>query len=414
LTVAIAGRLLVMLSVSTVGQASTSDKEVVIYHDTQVRQPSSTVGLAKGDALNIRITHTIDWCYTYNLTSLPKAQADLREAGRAPFTQDVLLPVVHDGKGPGYRVAIKKRSHLTSTEKARCWLPEVDFDIPVETLAWSLGFAGAFTGDGIPQRVYFLEKGTKRIDNVDTSGFFVRQNKSAEDRAALSTAAMIHLFHSDPDKYSLLRGFANWAPVSFGLAVGSDSKAKYLLGSSLRFDDHLYLTAGLALGPSPRLPNSLDLRGNNFTTEATALDSLPSRTGAGWFIGVSYTFLGKNLANRFSAPFATPPAEGGTKSGADGDDVTASAKPKIEGITPDGGQKAGEIIVLSGTGFKPAVGAVKVQIATTTKNYDAEIQSGATDTSVSVKIPAEFPPGEGLVTITAGDATSDQTKYIIK
>jgi hypothetical protein len=401
---------------SAAAEAS-SPKEILIFHDTQVRQPAGTVALARGDVLNIRVSHTINWCYTYNLTNLPEPPAAVKESGRrAAFTEDVLIPVVHDGKAPGYRVSIKKRASLTADEKTRCFLPDADFDIPVETLSWNLGFAGGFTADRIPDPVYFLEPGKKKVNDVDTDGFFVKENRSAESRASLGTTAFIHLFHSDPDKYSILGGFANWAPVSFGLAVGSNSQTKYFLGTSLRFDQHLYLTGGVAIGPSTRLPNTLDLHDHNFTTSATALDNSPKRTAAGLFIGVSYTFLGRNLTSTFSGPFASPPAKGAVTppvGGNDNDTNDNTVTPTIQKIDPSVGQKPGGQIVLSGTGFKPAVGAIKVQIATSTKNFDGVIQSGATDTTLTVKIPDDFPPGDALITVTAGEATSNQFKYTV-
>jgi len=418
------GHLVLTVTLSSVAMLLTSEaeasspREIVIFHDTQVRQPAGTVPLARGDVLNIRVSHTINWCYTYNLTNLPEPPAAVKESGRrASFTEDVLVPVVHDGKAPGYRVSIKKRTTLTADEKTRCFLPDADFDIPVESLSWNLGFAGGFTADRIPDPVFFLEAGKKNINNVDTAGFFVKENRPAESRASLGTTAFIHLFHSDPDKYSIFGGFANWAPVSFGLAVGSNSQTKYFLGTSLRFDQHLYLTGGVAIGPSTRLPNTLDLHDNNFTTSATALDNSPKRTAAGLFIGVSYTFLGHNLTSAFSGPFASPPAKGGVTpalGGNDNADTNGNAPtPTIQKIDPAAGQKPGGLIVLSGTGFKPAVGAIRVQIATPTKNFDGVIQSGATDTSLTVKIPDDFPPGAALITITSGEATSDQFKYTI-
>lgn len=381
-------------------------KEVTFSHQTHVQSPAGKVSLARGDVLNIRIQRTIEQCYTYNLSIIPREEV-VPEGGRLRPTDEVLIPVEHDGEAAGYKVSIRTRKGFEN--RPECG-DETEVEIPVETLAWGLGFAGGFTADRIPNPVYFLEEGKKG----DTAGFFVRQNRSAESRAALGTGAFIHLFHSDPDRYSL-GGFGNWAPVSFGLAVGNDAETKYFIGTSIRFDQHLYLSTGVALGPSTRLPDSLDLRDHNFTTASTALDNAPKRTAAGWYIGLSYTFLGRDLANTFSAPFVAPPPEGGVTpaEGGEGGGGNEDAAPAITSANPppETGQKAGQIIVLTGTGFTPAVGSVKAQIATPTKNFPAEIQSGSTATSLSIKIPADFPAGDAIITVTAGEATSKQFKY---
>src|SRR5207253_5484414 len=84
-------------------------------------------------------------------------------------------------------------------------------------------------------------------------------------------------------------------PISFGLGVGVDSKTKYLFGTSLRWNEHLYLTGGIAFGAVNRLPNNLDTGDHSFTTSANALDNLPARNKAGVFFSVSYTYLGRDL-----------------------------------------------------------------------------------------------------------------------
>jgi hypothetical protein len=385
-----------------------NDPKTVTYdHKNQVLNPSGPVPLARGDILTINVTNTYADCFQFPITALTQQQETGKErSGEEPYVT-IPVKVRYNGKASGYKFSIKFRSDLTEDRKKVCQeLGEVnEVLIEVENLGWTLGFAGAFTADRLVDPVYFLEPGTGKVNGTDTAGFNVRQNKSANDTAVLGTAAMVHLYHSDPNRYPLLGG--NWAPVTFGLAVGSESKTKYYLGTSLRYDTHLYLTGGIAFGPIKRLPNSLDTGAHSFTTSATALDNLPTRNKAALFFSVSYTFLGNNLQGA-NGPFmsafsgsgnggtgqAKVQSQGGQPTGAI-DLKPASAKPgeTIE-ITP----KSGDFGESTDTDSSVKVGEAAVQKA-------SELGNKWTKSKITLTVPPVNPGPDVNVTVTKGKET---------
>jgi hypothetical protein len=286
---------------------------------------------------------------------------------------------------------------------ARCVLAEVpEILIPVENLSYALGFAGAFTAAALTDPVYFLEPAKKSINGApDVTGFTVRQNGDAEDKASLGTAAMIHLFHTDPHRWPFLGG--NWVPVSFGIGVGEDSKTKYFFGTSLRFDEHLYLTGGIVFGPVNRLPNALST--GSFTTEATALDNLPSRTDAAAFVGISYTFLGRNLraANGpFMTPFVTPVKA-----------PPVAVDPTITAMTPEAGAKRGDVVTITGQQFGDDIAAIKVLFAAAGAEGKEGTVVSVSNTTITANVPADAAPGQITVTIMKGQKPSNAFSYTI-
>jgi hypothetical protein len=339
-------------------------KTVTYDHENQVLNPSGPVPLARGDILTINVTNTYADCFQFPITAVSQQQ----ETGKERFGEEpyVTIPVKvrYDGKASGYKFSIKFRSDLSEDRKKICQkLGEVnDVIIEVENLGWTLGFAGGFTADRLIDPVYFLEPGTGKVNGADTAGFNVRKNNSANDTAVLGTAAMIHLYHTDPDRYPFLGG--NWVPVTFGLGVGSESKTKYYFGTSLRYDTHLYLTGGIALGPIKRLPNSLDTGAHSFTTSATALDNLPTRSKAALFFSVSYTFLGKNLQGA-NGPFMSAFSNSGKGN-------TGQGKAQDQGGTPTAGIK------LSAVSAKPGA---TLEITPTSGDFG---ESTDKDSNVSV------------------------------
>lgn len=370
-------------------------KEIVFDHSSGVLSPGGPVALGRDDILTIHVSNTFNNCFQF-LPTLTPARTGLERSGEPLVNIDV--PVRYDGKAAGITLSIKYQPGLSPERRAICEeLPEREVQIPVENLAWALGFAGAFTADSLTDPVFFLEPGTKEINGTDTAGFNVRKNSDAKDTATLGTAAMIHLYHTDPDRYSSLLG-SNWAPVSFGLGVGADSKAKYLFGTSLRWDEHLYLTGGIAFGSVKRLPNTLDTRDHSFTTNANALDNLPSHNRVGVFFSVSYTFLGRNLRDAngpfMSALSAVAGSGGGTGGGAS-TDIKLSATTVKPGATL-------EIMPTNGT-FGPssdAKSSVKLGSVVFTAS---ELGAKWTESKITVTVPSLTPGDNVNVTVTKGD-----------
>jgi len=105
-------------------------------------------------------------------------------------------------------------------------LPKRDWTVNVTTYGWTVGFAGAFTGDKLTDPVFSLRPGKQvAADGTTADGFFVERRKGSEDSVKLGAATMIHLFYSDPNKFRLGPSLT-WAPLTFGLGIGDSSQAR--------------------------------------------------------------------------------------------------------------------------------------------------------------------------------------------
>jgi hypothetical protein len=182
---------------------------------------------------------------------------------------------------------------------------------------WDISFSGAFTADGLTDPVYGLVPGSFQIDPAPgapkTRGNFVTRFPDLEDRERLGAAAMAHVIHTDPKRFT--RWDISLVPVSFGFGVGEASQARYFLGSGIRFGQKFFLTGGVVAGSEKRLPAGVSTDPedrSSFTTDVNLLNNLPSRTSGSWFVGVSYTFAGVG-PSAFMGPFssvAPPPQKG--------------------------------------------------------------------------------------------------------
>lgn len=299
-------------------------KTVTLDHETLTITPAGAIGLYPDEVLEIVITNTSRRCYTFNLTPVEEEEGARLESADV-HRDTVSIPVVHDAGVVAYEVVVRKKPNLPAGLENRCDRQDHTFRVPVKTYEWRLGGAGAFTGDRLTDSVFYLEDGVENPDappEMQRQGFFVRQSMDAEDSYSLGAAAMVHLFHNDPVRFDFKKrkesmpsgtpgaGLVHWAPVSFGLGVGEESNTRYYLGTSLRFGQKAFLTAGWVFGSRDRLPDGLDVGG--FTTEANALGSLGSKTSSAVFIGLSFDFLNVG-ASSFMGPFQTakpePPGE---------------------------------------------------------------------------------------------------------
>jgi hypothetical protein len=79
--------------------------------------------------------------------------------------------------------------------------------------------------------------------------------------------------------------------ITFGLGTNTGTRVEYYPGVSLIFDK-LLLTVGANIGTVDALPSGPQL--GSTTSNANALSSLSSRTGVGFFFGLSWTLFGSN------------------------------------------------------------------------------------------------------------------------
>ena len=273
-----------------------TDPIVSIDHQTGAVSPAGPLQVADGEHFCIEIQNTDPECLVVNLTAVPApAIRTLSDLGVPATTYQ--MRVRHTGATGSYEVALTKKAG----DDCKTAPGPVTRTIPVETLGWRVDLAGAFTADGLVDPVFFLESATRPKPTAPTeteSGFLVRDRTAAEDDQELGAAVFLHLYRSTA------KPAIHWVPLSFGLGIAEGSRAKYYLGTGVRFSDRAFLTAGVALGPERRLPDGLGL--DDFTTDANSLKSLPERTTESWFASLSFRGLGVDLS-RFTGAFKATP-----------------------------------------------------------------------------------------------------------
>ena len=295
------------------GDGTSAAVEVVIDHEAGTRSPAGTLSLREGQRVRITVVRTRIDCFNLGQREERVSGGAADQAFDTVRRDSVSWVFDHDPSVATYIVEAKLKPDADPGCKRL--MSEQNWPISVKTLGWSLAFAGAFVGDDLTDPVFFLEPGKNPSDSTQ-QGFLVRAKPEAEDEYELGTAAMIHLVHTDPERGRIRSlGDTKWAPVSFGLGINQGSDVRYLLGTSLQFGDQLYLSVGKVFGSRERLPDAL-LGPSAFTADSNALANLPTHTSDGWFLGVSYSFLGTSARSAFSQKFTTtPPAQATTQTG---------------------------------------------------------------------------------------------------
>jgi hypothetical protein len=405
--------------------------DVIIDHRSGVISPSGLIRKRPGDPVHIQIQHTNLECFSFNVTTAPTIGAqDVRDD-----TVDFL--VNYDGDPITISIAAEKRTGATcDLVERKAGTPPGPWEIKVANDGWDLAFAGAFTTDNLSDPKFTIEEKTAAKPAVPVIGNNPAQDaqpatyeifKSKGDAYRLGSAAMVHLYHTEPDP--LGRAGVHLVPFSFGLGVGDSAHVRYYLGTGIRFDKKLFLNAGVVLGPQATLNR---LPKDNITTDANFLTShAGSRTSAKFFFSVSYSFIGVG-PDAFKGPFTTvtpQPSTPATSAGA-----TPSAAAVVASISmPAEGEKIHYKLSVSNGGaevkgatlehtfpagvtglwtVKAAAGAPdcgKAPVANTpeksitrliTLPKDSQCDYGVTLTTIAnIAQPANLP-----TTVTAGDA----------
>lgn len=292
---------LLVFSVPIYSFGGAEERQQIVQLDTTTRlaTPAGALRLRPQDLVIFRILNTNSSCYDFNFETIKESEEEKKESARLKFPHDEIVTIStrHERKVVSYRISMTRKAGADAEcNRSYTW------EIPVITDGWSLGFAGAFTIDGLTDPVFFLEEGSLDAGtDSEREGFFLRSQEAAEDSYKLSVAGMINLFDSDEERWKFAGG--NWVPISFGLGINDGSEVRYFLGTGLRFSQHLFVSVGAVFGSRDRPPNDLVIGG--FTTEANKLDNLPTKTDASAFIAISYSFLnpGESLfKGRFKQP----------------------------------------------------------------------------------------------------------------
>lgn len=295
--------------------------DVFINQRTGLVSPAGLIRKQPGGIVHIQIQETNADCFSYNVTTsaAPETVAETPE-----LNQTLDFGVRYDGDP----IIVQIAAYPTGASGCPTNLPDRTpgkspgpWEIKVANDGWDLAFAGAFTADNLTDPTFTIEQ-TTAATPADPNANPPKPAQPAKytifkeqgDRVRLGSAAMVHLYHTEPDP--LGRGGVNWVPFSFGLGVGDAAHVRYYLGTGVRFDKKLFLNAGVVLGSQKTLNRR---PGPGETTEdANFLTSHGgSRTAAKFFFSVSYSFIGVG-PEAFKGPFTTvtpqpsnPPASGG-------------------------------------------------------------------------------------------------------
>lgn len=274
--------LTIVFSTSLPAQDTCSNPDVRFDH----ANPSAFfLPIKKGDGeqIVICIENTLPDSFLYEVSGLKlPAEAETREAAQleTPAAVDKEIRQRHDKQYGGYLVRIQAKSGapteaLVDGEKKT--LRDAQFIVSVQTVNWQYEVSGGFTINKLSSPVFGL-----RPRQGDSGMMEVFRDEEKEDNVRLGVAGFIHVYH---DRYP-------WLVPTFGLGINEGNTPTYYTGMSWRLGKAAALTAGAAWGSVDTLPAGTQL---GPVTDANVLNNLQSRTDAGFFFALSYTFLNPGI-----------------------------------------------------------------------------------------------------------------------
>lgn len=267
-------------------------RHVVTFNHETRSQSHGNLLASSNDEIVLRVVDTNAGCYTYNFSAAAEANDPLADD---PPKTIVDTEYTHREDVSRYVVEIKKR------EVPACMndpLGDYTFSVNVETLGWTLSTSGAFYLSDLTDPKFYLEPG---MNSGGVDGFFIRRNMAAEDSIDRGLAFLVHVYDERKD----IENNVLWAPITFG--IGFDNSTNYFIGTSWKFGNAMFLTAGVVFGERDELPTALS--SGRFTEDANALDTLASRSDNGLFISFSYGFGSDAASSRLSGLFQSTQTE---------------------------------------------------------------------------------------------------------
>jgi hypothetical protein len=208
-----------------------------------------------------------------------ESRADSALKIKDPEQQKAAIRKIFEDKGLGTQADVR------STE----------FIVIVDGSPWHTTVAGAFLGSSLTDEVYTASPGGPGANPV------LQRDRDHEDDGSLGLATMIHVYNDNKLK---------WGAISLGVGITTASDLALFPGLSLRFGDEAALTAGIAFGKIKTRPAGI--HEGEPVLDVNALSQPPERTTSGWFLALSYAFIGggeKNIADRFKVVEETKPAD---------------------------------------------------------------------------------------------------------
>lgn len=279
-------RLVVNLWVAACGFLTSSSTfaalTITFDHQTLLQSASKIPELGPGEEVHLRVINTDSNCFNYN------GGAKQHDPAEAAATDTVNITIYHARRTEAYTMTLTKKVGADDEcQEVFKHLREQSWTFEVSTLGWELGFAGAFTVDGLVDQRYFVDQ--------SVSPGVIARDSDAENSTNQRLALMVHLYNSTWEKDASV----SWSPIAFGVSI--DDQTRYLVGTSVRFTDRLYLTGGVIVGKRKGLPVGLHV--GDPVQDPNALSNLADKTDSSWFIAFSYSFLGTGVKDQLSKAF---------------------------------------------------------------------------------------------------------------
>jgi hypothetical protein len=287
----------------------------VHYDHQKGGQASITRDLKNGDQMTVFITHTCPTQFEYEIRGYEKETPPAATAKAVMGLSTKKLPLVHDSKYGGYVVSIRRiEGKDPCTEAGNVVnLESQTFLILVREATWDLSFTGGFTVSSLKNPVYAFKT------DADGRTKHVVEDTDKVDAATLGIAAFVHVYHQKHP----------WIAPAFGIGIRTDNKTEYYIGGAFRMNDKAAINAGVVFGPVTTLPAGVKV--GDTVTDNNTLNNLPTRTGRGFFVAFSYSFLNARgaLEKPFAGAGAAAPAATGRATGG------GESKPCAVSITKD-------------------------------------------------------------------------------
>lgn len=227
--------------------------------------------IARGERVVINIYNSDRACFLYNAS---QASPPAPQGTRVKSPPTVVMTTTHQRGTASYVIKIDKREGAGASCNGYAPGP---WTVNVVTVGWDLQFSAGLVVDGLTDRKYSLAPGP--ADN-----FLVKEDSNARDRTNQRAGLYAHLVNT-----KVLRSSESaWVPITVGL--GFDDKARYMVGTSWKFGEQWFVTAGVVAGKIASLPAGVTE--GMATTDQNILGTLGQKSSTSWFISASFNFLG--------------------------------------------------------------------------------------------------------------------------
>ena len=280
---------------ATCPAAAQSEQRPTVYFDHRAGQvAASTLYVEDGDIFTIAIENTCESRFAYDIRSIRQEEPRPTQASVPKGSLSVLLTkrmdVVHNDTYAGYFVDVTERP---TPPAAPCTegtgLASTTFVVLTPKRGWALSFSGGFTVSGLRDPVYGLDAENKLADDP---------GKMNDARPGIAT--FVHMYDQ--------RWSWQWTVPMFGLGIRDSNQPEYYFGVGARLGDKATVNGGLVLGPVSRLPGGVRI--GQAAPDDKVLTDLPTRMVPGWFVGISYSFIGGG-EDELRRPFAGSGGGGG-------------------------------------------------------------------------------------------------------